>query len=243
MTFSSNVVTNQPSTGIGLHAVNHATPNSEVMRVTAVSTQPGMTVRRNNSTATGSPLFATQTETGTSMVSIDRAGAMTSTSTIAATDFTITGSPDLSVLDELNALISPPRALVSRASNQTLAISTFTPIIFPTVVRELGGWTINTSTGEFSVPLDGFYMFSWTSEWDGAFVSGRIVDVLFRKNGSDQRLERADSDAFSNGAITVSYGIELVASDDCFWVAWQNMDASTFGLRGLWSGYRVGPVS
>lgn len=105
MTFSNNVTVNQPATGFGIHISANAAPNSEALRVTAVSTQPGVTIRRNNSTATGSSLLALQTEAGTNMVNVDRAGKMLSTTTIEATDFIISGSPDRNVKTELDDVL------------------------------------------------------------------------------------------------------------------------------------------
>lgn len=82
---------------------------------------------------------------------------LTATGAVKGSDLLIAGSPDRSVKTELDLANKPPRLWVYREPSLACPSGVITKIVWPQTVTNIGGWTVNGTTGEFNVPRDGYY--------------------------------------------------------------------------------------
>lgn len=162
-TFNNGIFVAGPTTGATATFAPTATPTASTVIATGNEPMPALTVRRNNSSSLGNALLYVATEAGAALLQVFRDGKILSTTTIEATDFLISGSPDRSVKGELDGLAGAALGLVNSGGFSGFSTNSSDNVFFVYTVALPAGrnYLALASTGTNSSNSN--------TKWDGSF--------------------------------------------------------------------------
>lgn len=177
------------------------------VEVTGVPDFPAVRIKRNNSTSTGS-LQRWADESGAQLSAVTRTGNFV--------------GPDYIVSSGSYSLVDRPRLSLQKTNTQSIPNLTNTSVIFNTTVKNVGSFTYNAATGQFNVPVDGFYLIVGNLNWATNSDAG-AREIMFAFGATTQSLGNMLN--ITGGAIEVQSGatmVNLTTADNCFFQCSQN---------------------